>query len=146
MYISCIVLLNITISSQKKFLYLSYPVSKLVISILFHSEFILFSFLRRASLTFNNNKHECFTSRRPSHSQFSKELVHSYVWLESEFREGSNQIASAFYHKLTTIDLTTIRTMNPTADGFVGKNKSFVLMGMFSKFLTNGAPPPQQLK
>lgn len=84
---------------------------------------LAFSFLRRAFLTFNNNKHECFTSRRPSHSQFSKELVHYYVWLGSEFRKGSNQFASAFYHKLTSIDLTTVRTMNPKADGFVGKNK-----------------------
>lgn len=32
---------------------------------------LAFSFLRRAPLTFNNNKHECFISRRPSHAQFS---------------------------------------------------------------------------
>jgi hypothetical protein len=76
-----------------------------------------------------------------SHEKLSKDKVFSYIWLENEFKKGSNQIASAVYHRLKSTDLTGIRIVKLVSDGCGGQNKNSMLIGMMSKFLLHDAPP-----
>jgi hypothetical protein len=75
-----------------------------------------------------------------SHAPLTKETVYSYVWLEHGFPKGSNQISSAIYHRLKSLDLTGICTIKLIADGCGGQNKNSMLMAMLSKFLVEDAP------
>lgn len=75
-----------------------------------------------------------------SHSQLTKDNVFSYVWLENDYKKGSNEIASAVYHQLKATDLTDIRTIKLIADGCGGQNKNSMIIGMIAKFLLSDAP------
>lgn len=71
----------------------------------------------------------------------SKDKVFSYVWLENEYKKGSNQISSAMYHRLLNTDLSGVHTIKVVADGCGGQNKNKIVIGMLSKFLSQDSPP-----
>ena len=69
-----------------------------------------------------------------------KDKTFSYVWLENEYRKGSNQIASALHHRLMSTDLTNYQSIKLVADGCGGQNKNKTLIGMLCKYLAEEAP------
>lgn len=75
-----------------------------------------------------------------SHASQNKGNTFSYVWLENEYKKGSNQIASSLYHRLCNTDLSSVHTMNVAADGCGGQNKNKIVIGMLLKFLSQDAP------
>ena len=52
------------------------------------------------------------------------------MWLEHEYKKGSNQIASALFHCLTNSDLTNVNSLKIVADGCGGQNKNKIVIGM----------------
>ncbi|XP_063219455.1 uncharacterized protein LOC134545805 [Bacillus rossius redtenbacheri] len=69
-----------------------------------------------------------------------KENTFSYVWLEDEYKKGSNQIASALHHQLLSADLTNYKSIKLVADGCGGQNKNKILIAMLCKYLAEDAP------
>ncbi|XP_060801330.1 uncharacterized protein LOC106139404 isoform X1 [Amyelois transitella] len=77
-----------------------------------------------------------------SKSPLTTNNVHSYHWCENEHSKFSNEIASAVFHKLTTLDIPEIKTkLKLFADGCGGQNKNTTLVGMCTKWLSSHAPP-----
>uniref|UniRef100_A0A1B6EC16 DUF7869 domain-containing protein n=1 Tax=Clastoptera arizonana TaxID=38151 RepID=A0A1B6EC16_9HEMI len=76
------------------------------------------------------------TSKDPQ----TKDKIFSYVWLENQYKKGSNQIASALYHRLLNTDLTGVHIIKVAADGCGGQNKNKIVIGMLNKFLAQDAP------
>lgn len=72
-----------------------------------------------------------------SKSALAKENVFLYVWGENDRPKGSNEIASAVYHRLCNLNIDCIRLF---ADGCGGQNKNTILMTMCSYWLTSKAP------
>ena len=72
-----------------------------------------------------------------SHSCLTNENVHSYLWTENEYGKGSNEIASAVYHRLNSHDWSDskIKTVRLVADGCAGQNKNTIILLMASKWL-----------
>ncbi|XP_065642642.1 uncharacterized protein LOC136074265 [Hydra vulgaris] len=68
---------------------------------------------------------------------------HSYTWLESQSGRGSNEIASAVFHYLTTKlsnSLTfneAVDTIRLVSDGCRGQNKNIIMLGMVQSWLFN---------
>lgn len=72
-----------------------------------------------------------------SKSKLSKENVFCYHWCENERQKGSNEIASAVYHRLCNTDFKGVHTLRLVADGCGGQNKNRTLMYMLMKWLNS---------
>jgi hypothetical protein len=79
--------------------------------------------------------HNITVCQGTSKSKQVKENTFMYIWLETEYNNGSNKIASFVYHRLKNTDLTNIHTMRLFSDGCGGQNKNKVMLSMLSKFL-----------
>lgn len=64
----------------------------------------------------------------------------SYLWTENQYAKGSNQIASALYHRLTNTTMENVTTFKLFSDGCGGQNKNTIVLGMISRWLVNDAP------
>lgn len=64
------------------------------------------------------------------------------MWLENEFKKGSNQISSALYHRLLNTDLSGVHTIKVVVDGCGGQNKNKIVIDILSKFLSQDSSPP----
>lgn len=67
--------------------------------------------------------------------------VYCYTWMEHEHKKGANEIASAIFHLLTFLNLTSYTTIRLCADGCGGQNRNSIMIGMLSYFLSRLAPP-----
>lgn len=70
-----------------------------------------------------------------SNDTLDKDNCHSYVWTENEHYKGSNEIASAVYHRLNQSDLRNVNHIRLVADGCGGQNKNSVMLAMCSRWL-----------
>ncbi|XP_050542186.1 uncharacterized protein LOC126907768 [Daktulosphaira vitifoliae] len=70
-----------------------------------------------------------------SKSKQLKENTFMYLWLETDYKKGSNEIASFVYHCLKNTNLMNIHTIRLFSDGCGGQNKNQVMLFMLSKFL-----------
>ena len=75
-----------------------------------------------------------------SHDSLNAQNTTCYVWLESEHAKGSNEIASALFHRLCKLDCTKIKTVRLISDGCVGQNKNSIVMGMVAHWLSKLSP------
>nr|CAI5831034.1 unnamed protein product [Callosobruchus analis] len=75
-----------------------------------------------------------------SHSKLNKENVTIYTWMEHEYRKGSNEIASAVFHTLSSCDLSAYSKIRLCADGCGGQNRNSTMIAMCVYFLKNIAP------
>lgn len=75
-----------------------------------------------------------------SHSSLNKNNVAIYAWTEDEYHKGSNEIASAVFHKLCQLDLTNKNKVRLVADGCGGQNKNSILVTMCIMWLGQKAP------
>jgi hypothetical protein len=78
-----------------------------------------------------------------SKTQLNKNSCTSYCWTEDEFPKGSNQITSAVFHKLNSIDLSPFNKVRLMADACGGQNKNQALLCMCSKWLLDA---PKHIK
>lgn len=58
-----------------------------------------------------------------------------YIWLETEYKKGSNEISSFIYHRLKNTDLTDVHTIRLFSDRCGGQNKNQVMLSILSNFL-----------
>lgn len=75
-----------------------------------------------------------------SHDSQSVHNTFCYLWTEDSFRKGSNEIASALYHRLQNTDLADVHCIRLFADGCGGQNKNKNVVGMLCKWLAQDAP------
>lgn len=75
-----------------------------------------------------------------STSKLTKENVFIFTWTEDERPKGSNEIASAIFYLLTSVDLHGIDTIRLMADGCGGQNKNSTFIGMCLKWFETEAP------
>nr|CAI5821182.1 unnamed protein product [Callosobruchus analis] len=68
--------------------------------------------------------------KRSSHSRLNKENVTIYTWMEHEYRKGSNEIASAVFHTLSSCDLSAYSKIRLRADGCGGQNRNSTMIAM----------------
>lgn len=68
------------------------------------------------------------------------ENVYCYYWMEHEHRKGANEIASAVFHLLSLLDLSSYSKIRLCADGCGGQNRNSIMIGMLSYFLIQVAP------
>lgn len=67
--------------------------------------------------------------------------VFSYVWKENEAAKGSNEIASAIYHRLCQTEFENHHSnVMLVSDGCGGQNKNSSFVAMISYWLTHDAP------
>lgn len=64
----------------------------------------------------------------------------AYTWTEDQSKKGSNQIASAVFHKLMHTNLAGITILRMVFDGCGGQNKNVQMLCMLSWWLVNEAP------
>lgn len=67
-------------------------------------------------------------------------LNFAYTWTEDQSRKGSNQIASAVFHKLMNTNFEGIAIPRLFFDGCGGQNKNVQMLCMASFWLVNKAP------
>lgn len=70
----------------------------------------------------------------------TKDKVFIYHWTESDFKKGSNEIASAVFHRLKNTDLHNVSTVRLFADGCGGQNRNGSMICMLQYWLVNEAP------
>lgn len=75
-----------------------------------------------------------------SKSSLTTKNVFLYIWTENQYVKGSNQIASAVYHRLCHSDLSGKQIVRLVADGCGGQNKNTILMTMVSYWFLKKAP------
>lgn len=63
-----------------------------------------------------------------------------YIWTENDYQKGSNQIASAIYHRLCNTNLEGITTIKLVSDGCGGQNKNSIMVGMVCTWLAKDSP------
>lgn len=66
--------------------------------------------------------------------------VFIYVWNETVLPKGSNEIASAVFHRLVNTDFTGIKKLRLVADGCGGQNKNSTIITMLHHWLIKFAP------
>lgn len=77
-----------------------------------------------------------------SKSPLTKENVFLYTWGEYDRPKGSNEIASAVYHRLCLTNIPeNVECIRLFADGCGGQNKNTILMTMCSYWLETKSPP-----
>lgn len=70
-------------------------------------------------------------------SELNKETVFLYSWTEDQYKKGANEIASAVFHRLNSIDITSdINTIRLVADVCGAQNKNSIMLGMCATWLT----------
>lgn len=67
-------------------------------------------------------------------------LNFAYTWTEDQAKKGSNQIASAVFHKLLNTNLEAITILRLFFDGCGGQNTNVQILYMASWWLVNKAP------
>lgn len=72
-----------------------------------------------------------------SNAKLTKDNVHCYTWNETKRSKGSNEIASAVYHRLSNVDLNEITKIKLVADGCGGQNKNTNIICMLMKWLSD---------
>nr|CAI5861566.1 unnamed protein product [Callosobruchus analis] len=73
---------------------------------------------------------------------FNPSTVRSYVWTELDHQRGSNEIASAVHHTLTTFRFgETVKTVRLFCDGCGAQNKNSIVIGMLCNWLQNLSSP-----
>lgn len=75
-----------------------------------------------------------------SNDNRKSENTHAYIWLETDWPKGSNQITSAVHRRLSSSDLTGLHTILLASEGCGGQNKNKIIVGMLCKWLTCEAP------
>lgn len=75
-----------------------------------------------------------------SKDSLTKNNVFAYTWGEHEYPKGSNEIASAVYHRLQNTNFTGIKNLRCVADGCGGQNKNTTMMFMLQYWLAKHAP------
>lgn len=75
-----------------------------------------------------------------SKDPLGKENVFSYTWTEDEFKKGSNEIASALYHRLKATNYEGKSTVRLIADGCAGQNKNSTVISACGTWLLRNAP------
>lgn len=63
-----------------------------------------------------------------------------YTWTEDEFSKGSNEIASAIFHRLTNTNFEGKSVIRLIADGCCGQNKNTIVLTACSVWLAKYAP------
>lgn len=75
-----------------------------------------------------------------SESKLTKENVFLYEWTENNRPKGSNEIASALYHRLNNTNFTGYTKAILFADGCGGQNKNSIVVGMCAYWLQQKSP------
>ncbi|CAH2100544.1 unnamed protein product [Euphydryas editha] len=75
-----------------------------------------------------------------SHDPLTPENVHAYVWTEDQSSKGSNEICTAVYHCLNTLNLEGKKVVRMVADGCGGQNKNSMIVAMAMKWLQQSDP------
>lgn len=75
-----------------------------------------------------------------SRSSLKKDNVFMYTWKESDSQKGSNEIASAIFHRLQQLDLDGISSLRLCSDGCGGQNKNIIVISMASSWMKRTAP------
>lgn len=76
-----------------------------------------------------------------SRSTLNPDNAFQYIWTELERPKGSNEIASAVYHRLCATEWpSNTQSIRLVADGCGGQNKNVNMIGMLSKWLTSKSP------
>lgn len=70
----------------------------------------------------------------------TKDKVFIYYWTESDFKKGSNEIASAVFHRLKNTDFQNASTVRLFADGCGGQNRNSSMVCMLQYWLITEAP------
>lgn len=78
--------------------------------------------------------------RGHSKAKQNHENVTIYSWLENERLKGSNEICSALWDYLTSLDLTEVGSVLLCSEGCPGQNKNSIFMGMVGKWFKEFAP------
>lgn len=68
--------------------------------------------------------------RGSSETKLNKNNVFIYTWMEHEFHKGSNEIATAVFHCLARLDLSTYKKIRLSADGCGGQNRNSTMVAM----------------
>lgn len=77
-----------------------------------------------------------------SKGKLNADSIRSYVWTELDHQRGSNEIASAVYHTLTTHGFSDqTKVVRLFCDGCGAQNKNSNVIGMLSDWLLNYSPP-----
>src|SRR5690606_28467453 len=63
-----------------------------------------------------------------------------YTWLELEFKKGSNEVASAVFHRLCVSNFDDVKKIRLVCDGCAGQNKNSTMIGMLSTWFSQKAP------
>lgn len=75
-----------------------------------------------------------------SKSSLTTNNVFFYNWMETDRPKGSNEIASAIFHRLKNTDLTNSKKIRLFCDGCGGQNKNSIMVGMCASWLATHAP------
>ncbi|KAG7307859.1 hypothetical protein JYU34_006468 [Plutella xylostella] len=75
-----------------------------------------------------------------SNDPLTPKNVHAYVWTEDQSSKGSNEICSAVFHCLNSLNLDGKTVIRMVADGCGGQNKNSMIVAMAMKWLQQ-APP-----
>lgn len=75
-----------------------------------------------------------------SKAKLSPDNTFASCWTEDTFAKGSNETASAVYHRLCSTDCTNISKVCLIADGCGGQNKNSTVIIIVAKWLTSEAP------
>lgn len=75
-----------------------------------------------------------------SNASLNSQNTYSYLWTENQYAKGSNQIASAVYHKLQNSNLENVTTVKLFSDGCGGQNKNTLVVSMIARWLVKDAP------
>lgn len=75
-----------------------------------------------------------------SKDKLDKNNTFCYTWTEDEHKKGSNEIASALYHRLVNTDFQNKTVVRLIADGCGGQNKNLTVIAACSFWLLQKAP------
>ncbi|CAG4933924.1 unnamed protein product [Parnassius apollo] len=70
-----------------------------------------------------------------SRASMTTNNIHAYIWTEDETAKGSNEICSALYHCMNSLDMTGIDRIRLMSDGCGGQNKNSMIISMVMKWL-----------
>lgn len=77
-----------------------------------------------------------------SKGKLNPATVRSYIWTEVDHQKGSNEIASAVFHTLTTFEFSdTVKIVQLFCDGCGAQNKNSIVIGMLCNWLLKLSPP-----
>lgn len=75
-----------------------------------------------------------------SKDKLDKSNTFCYTWTEDEHKKGSNEIASAIYHRLLNTNFQEKKVVRLVADGCGGQNKNLTVIAACSFWLLQKAP------